>query len=464
MPEDPRPPAADLTARLDRIPATRQLGGLVLRLSLGAFFEMFDLFLTGYLSPLLVRAGIFRPGGHGFWGLPDQATFAAATFSGLFAGALLFSSAADRFGRRPIFTYSLLWYTAATLLMATQSTAMGIDLCRFIAGVGIGVELVTIDAYLAELVPKQVRVRAFALSAAVQFLAIPAVACLCWLLAGRNPGGIAGWRWVLLASASGAIVVWAIRAGLPESPRWLIRRRRLAEAGRVTAALEARAQSELGRPLPPPGPAPGKDEETSGKFAEIWRPPYRRRTLMLVVFNFFQTIGFYGFSNWLPQLLAAQGATVLQSLHYAFLVAIAYPLAPLLFLPVADRFEPKWQVVCAAVGIGGFGLLFSLQRWPAALIGCGILVTISNCFLSFAYHAYQTELFPTRVRARAVGFCYSWSRLSTVFSSFMIGFFLQHFGARGVFAFIAASMLAVIVSIGGFGPRTRGLALEAISP
>jgi len=277
MPEDPHPPAAALTARLDRLPATRQLWGLVLRLSLGAFFEMFDLFLTGYLSPLLVRAGIFRPGGHGFWGLPDQATFAAATFSGLFAGALLFSSAADRFGRRPIFTYSLLWYTAATLLMATQSTAMGIDLCRFVAGVGIGVELVTIDAYLAELVPKQVRVRAFALSAAVQFLAIPAVACLCWLLAGRNPGGIAGWRWVLLASASGAVVVWVIRAGLPESPRWLIRRRRFAEAERVTAALEARAEAELGLPLPPPAPMGAPAEEAAAVDFSSDDSPLRRR-------------------------------------------------------------------------------------------------------------------------------------------------------------------------------------------
>ena len=44
--------------------------------------------------------------------------------------------------------------------------------------------------------------------------------------------------------------------------------------------------------------------------------------------------------------------------------------------------------------------------------------------MSYGYHAYQTELFPTRIRARAVGFCYSWSRLSTVFSSFMIAFFL----------------------------------------
>jgi putative MFS transporter len=83
--------------------------------------------------------------------------------------------------------------------------------------------------------------------------------------------------------------------------------------------------------------------------------------------------------------------------------------------------------------------------------------------LSYSYHAYQAELFPTRIRARAVGFVYSWSRLSTIFTSFMIAFFLQKFGTPGVFAFIAASMLMVILSIGIFGDRTKGLSLEEIS-
>jgi putative MFS transporter len=83
--------------------------------------------------------------------------------------------------------------------------------------------------------------------------------------------------------------------------------------------------------------------------------------------------------------------------------------------------------------------------------------------MSYAYHPYQAELFPTAVRARAVGFVYSFSRLSTVFTSFMIAFFLKEFGAPGVFIFISVSMLIVMASIGIYGPRTRGLALEEIA-
>jgi putative MFS transporter len=97
------------------------------------------------------------------------------------------------------------------------------------------------------------------------------------------------------------------------------------------------------------------------------------------------------------------------------------------------------------------------------LIFFGIVITTSNNMLSYAYHAYQAELFPTRVRARAVGFVYSFSRLSTVFTSLMIGFFLQNFGNGGVFGFIAFAMVVVMISIGAFGPRTSGLALEEIS-
>jgi putative MFS transporter len=92
-----------------------------------------------------------------------------------------------------------------------------------------------------------------------------------------------------------------------------------------------------------------------------------------------------------------------------------------------------------------------------------VLITLSNNLLSFAYHAYQAELFPTRVRARAVGFVYAWSRLSTVFTSFMIAFFLRDFGTVGVFVFIAAAMGVVVISIGAFGPRTRHRALEDIA-
>ena len=190
--------AAAITARLDRLPASAYVWRLVVLLSLGGLFEVYDLFLTPYVMPGLIRSQIFQQGQNGLFGLTDQASFLSCTFAGLFLGTIVFASVADKFGRRVIFTYALLWYALATGIMAAQDSRGGILLWRFIAGVGIGVELVTIDTYISELVPKSIRGRAFAINQAIQFVAVPLV------LAAR-PNRSPGDRWLALGGrCSGA--------------------------------------------------------------------------------------------------------------------------------------------------------------------------------------------------------------------------------------------------------------------
>ena len=177
---------------------------------------------------------------------------------------------------------------------------------------------------------------------------------------------------------------------------------------------------------------------------------------MLMVFQFFQTFGFYGFAAWVPTLIAQQvGINLGASLLYSFIIAIASPFGPLLAMSFADRFERKWQLVAAACGVGVFGVLFSFQTTITLLIVFGVLITLCNNVLSNTFHGYQTELFPTRVRARAVGFTYSFSRISTVFASFIIGFFLQTAGTKGVFGLIAFAMAMVVLSIAMLRPADQ---------
>jgi putative MFS transporter len=448
-------------ARLDRLPGTRTIWIYVLLLSLGGFFEYYDLFFTGYIAPGLVRSQMLSATTRGLFGTTGIASFAAALFFGLFIGTAVFSFVADRFGRRTIFTWSLLWYTAATVVMAFQRDVFGLNLWRFVAGIGVGVELVTIDSYLSELVPRHLRGRAFAFNSTIQFAAVPAVALLAWLLVPISPLGLDGWRWVVLMGAASAIFVWWIRRSVPESPRWLAQHGRIEEAQRLMSALETRVSAESGHPLP--APANAEIQPSLGSFIEIWRPPYLRRTVMLVIFNLFQTVGFYGFANWVPTLLIERGIAVTSSLQYTFIIAIAAPFGPLLAVALADKLERKWQIVLAALGIALSGLLFARMTAVSLLILFGVLLTLSNNIMSYAFHAYQAELYPTRIRARAIGFVYSWSRLSVVFTSFVIAFVLAHFGVSGVFTLIAGSMVVVMLSIGLFGPRTNNLALEMIS-
>jgi MFS transporter, putative metabolite:H+ symporter len=455
--------AAAIGARLDRLPASPYFWNLIALLSLGAFFELYDLGLTGAISPGLIRSGIFHAGSKGFFGLTDQATFAAVTFLALFIGTMVFAPIADRYGRRAIFTFSLLWYAAATILMALQNTAFKIDLWRFIASLGIGVELVTIDSYIAELVPKHIRGRAFGVNQCLQFTSVPAVALSSWLLVPIKPFGIEGWRWVALFPSIAAIFVWWIRRQVPESPRWLAQQGRIDEAKEIVAVMEARVTTELGRPLPDAVYTVQEEADRRGSLSEILQPPFLRRTIMLATMNFFQAIGFYGFNNWAPALMASQGASFVKSLQYTFIVGAIFPFSPLVFIFISDKIERKLQVIIGALSVAVFGLLFSFQFTALRLIILGGFLTVSNGLLSYGYHTYQSELYPTRVRARAIGFVYSFSRLSTVLSSFMIAFFLQKFGTFGVFAFIAVAMLMVILTVGIFGPRTSGLALEEIS-
>jgi putative MFS transporter len=455
--------AAAILARLDRLPGTRHVWLLIALLSLGGMFEFYDLFMTAYVVPGLMKAGLLANVSVSIFAGP--ALFVAATFTGLFIGTAAFGYVADKYGRRTIFTYSMLWYCAATLVMAFQNSGLGVSLWRLIAGIGIGVELVTIDTYISELVPKSMRGRAFAFNQAVQFSVVPVVAFIAYMLVPISPFGFDGWRWVVLIGSIGALFVWFIRRAVPESPRWLINHGRLDDAEAVTAAIEAKVIADLGgAPLPVPASHAVEKAEPLGRFGEIFEPPYRSRTVMLMVFQFFQTFGYYGFAAWVPTLIAQQaGINLGASLLYSFIIAIANPFGPLLAMSFADKLERKWQLVGAACGIGIFGVLFSFQSTMALLILFGVLITLSNNVLSYSFHSYQTELFPTRVRARAVGFTYSLSRISTVFASFIIAFFLQNAGTKGVFGLIAFAMAVVVISIGGFGPRTRDLELEQIS-
>ncbi|MGH6671379.1 MAG: MFS transporter, partial [Xanthobacteraceae bacterium] len=97
-----------VAARLDRLPASRHTRRLVTLLSLGGWFEFYDLFFTAYVALGLFKGGIFKPTTTGLFDLQGFASFVAALFTGLFIGTIAFSWLSDRFGRRSIFTFSLL--------------------------------------------------------------------------------------------------------------------------------------------------------------------------------------------------------------------------------------------------------------------------------------------------------------------------------------------------------------------
>ncbi len=459
--------AATIAARLDRLPPSRTVWTIVVLISLGGIFEFYDLFFTGYVAPGMVGEGLFKPESLGFLAglsvlkVAGFGTFVFATFAGLWVGALLFGQVADRFGRRAVFTGALLWYMVCTAIMAFQTSGLALDIWRFIAGIGIGVELVTIDTFISEIIPRSERGKAFAVNQFITFLVVPLIAFLAYAMKGSKPFGLDYWRVLILIGSVGAVVVFALQRGIPESPRWLARHGRMAEAEAIVAGIERRVAAETGTALPPPQPA-APEEGGAGSIMEIFGPEYLRRTIILSIFNMAQVIGFYGFAAWVPTLLIHRGITVTHSLEYAFIIAIANPFGPLLGTLFADRFERKTQIITSLIIMGVVIVLFAQSAAPSALIVLGVLFTLASNVMSFAYHGYQPELYPTRIRARAVGFVYSWSRLAAAFAGLAIGVLLAQYGVPGVAVFIAIAMLVGIAMI-ALGPSTKGLALEQIN-
>jgi len=252
--------SCDIAARLDRLPSSRPVWTIILLISLGSVFEFYDLFVAAYVAPGMVHNGLFTPESLGIFAalnvieVAGFGTFVFSTFAGLWFGVVMFGRAADRFGRKSAFTWALVWYITCTAIMAFQRTGESLNIWRFVAGVGFGVQLVTIDTYIVELVPRTLRGRAFALNQFISFCIVPIVALLAWRLVPLTPFGLDGWRWVVLLGSVGAVVVWGIRAGIPESPRWLAATGRVDEAAAIVTDLERKIARDRGCALPPPQP------------------------------------------------------------------------------------------------------------------------------------------------------------------------------------------------------------------
>jgi putative MFS transporter len=177
---------------------------------------------------------------------------------------------------------------------------------------------------------------------------------------------------------------------------------------------------------------------------------------MFVVVWIFQTLGFYGFSAWVPTLLVDQGFTLVDALQWATMMQLGGLLGASIAATISDRWQRKYWLTIAPLLIAACGLFYGLTFNAVFIVIFGFLVIMFiQCFAPMLY-AYTGECFPTEIRSSGTGFTYGIGRLSNAFSPLFIAFLYGRYGYLSVFIYIALCWAIVSLTIGLFGPLTRG--------
>lgn len=441
--------APALVDRLNRMrvgPLHRRIVAVV---ALGLFFENYELFLTGALSSALQRDFAVSEA--------QMPAVLGAGFLGAFAGAVLLGRLGDRIGRRRAMMLTLSVFSVFSVAAAFSPNASALITLRVLAGIGLGGELPIAASYLGDLLPAARRGFWIAAAFTLAYLGVPVVGFLGVALVDRAPAGLAGWRWLFLIGGAGAALVWLARRNLPESPRWLAAAGRTDEAEAIVARLEASAG-----PAPEAGAAP-PERPAVHTPRDLLRRPLAGRTGLMAVVSVLQVVGYYGFGSLATLVLTEQGHSVVTSLAYTAVSYIGYPIGSAVSMAVMERVERKWVLAGSAAVMMVAGLVYGNVGVPAAIMTLGFCYTLASNVMANSYHIYQSEQFPTALRAGADGMLYSLSRLTAAAMPFVLIPLLHSTSATTVYTVVAADLALMVAAVLVFGVRTTGRALEDIA-
>jgi putative MFS transporter len=428
-------------SRLDRLPIVSFHRHMMWLLAFCFFFELGDINTFAFSAPA-IRAQ---------WGISigTIGIITSATFFGMFLGATIGGWFADSVGRKRALIIAVTWFSGFSLLNALALEPIGLFAARLLTGIGLSAMTAIGITYIAEMYPARARGTFQGWVMGIGLCGIPAAAFVARFLVPAFPFG---WRLVFVWGAT-AIIFPLLAKKLEESPRWYEKRGQFAAADEALDRIERAAQREAG-PLPPPNPLVIAPRE--GRFTELFGRGVRPRTAMLVVAWIFQTLGFYGFSAWVPTLLVEQGFGLADSLNWAFAMQLIGVPGAFVAGLLSDRWQRKYWITILPVLIATSGMLYGLTSETIFIVTFGGLTTMLIQTFAPLLYAYTAECFPTEVRSSGTGFSYGIGRLSNAFGPLVIAFLFTTYGYQSVFVYIAACWLVTAAVIGLTGPRTKG--------
>lgn len=447
-----------LTARLDRLALSRPHYKLLLIGGLGYSFDGMDGAVVAFLLPRIQE----------LWGLSTASlglVGSAAPF-GFFFGAILAGWMGDRFGRKKVMLWALAFYCLMSIVAAMAPNFEIFLIARIFAGLGAGAESVIIAPFLSEFIPP--KRRGWFIGTLAGFFSFGFVAAA---LIGRFvvPMGEDGWRWAQVITAVPILLLLWWRRSLPESPRFLISRGRIAEATAVVDRFEQRVVKATGKPL---ASLPSAEEEITKHEQKIsvwnalkfmWSKAMRRRTAVIWLIWFVITFSYYGFFSWIPTLLVGRGITVTKSFEFSILIYLAQIPGYFSAAWLCDRIDRKNTIALYLAGSAISAFWLSQSNDSGMIL---VAAATLSFFLNGTYagvYAYTPELFPTWMRATGVGLASAVGRVGSILAPSIIGIFAASLGFGGVFTMTTVVLTIGVLGVVIFGASTAGKSLEDIN-
>jgi len=440
--------SAELVARLERLPFSRWHRNLFVLCFFGVMFDACDFALFGMALPPVARE----------FGLNQAQAGLLATVGlvGAFIGALFWGTISDYIGRRTSFAATVGIFAVFTGLVGASWNVLSLSVFRFISNFGLGGEVPVALTLTSEYSPGPIRGRmaggmlvafptGLALAAAVAYFIMP----------------VYGWRAVFIVGVVPAVLLFFVRLVMPESVRYLISRGRVAEAEATVADIEAKAFA--GRPAPPaPVAAPVGAEERGVTVLELLTPERWRRTVLLWIVSFCFLWASNGIIFMLPTILRERGFPLTQILIFLFVQAVAAIAGYTACSFLIDWFGRR-PVLFLYYFVGAF-----FHWWFAEATGIWIYFAIAavgwvNPGVYGPNAVYVSELYPTHLRATAVGWFFGIGRVGSFLAPTVVGFMLYWGAGAYVLHTFAFAFLIAAITLWFVGIETKGKVLEQIT-
>ncbi|MFD5225451.1 MFS transporter [Microbacterium sp. NPDC058342] len=436
-----------IAARLDALPFTRSHLRILTGSGAGWALDAMDVGLISFIIAVLAQQWSLTPAETGW--------IASVGFIGMAIGASVGGLLADRLGRRQVFAITLLVYGVATGASALVGGVSMLLVLRFFVGLGLGAELPVASTYVSEFAPAAIRGRLIVILEAFWAVGWTASALIGYFVI---PASENGWRWAFALGAVPAVYALVVRWALPESPRWLASRGRMAQAERVVSAMETDA--DLRRRPSGARPVPETLAVTaSRRIGMLWSSEFRLRTVSIWLVWFCVNFAYYGAFIWIPSILFAAGYDLVKSFGFTLLITLAqlpgYAVAAWLIEVWGRRVTLSVFLAGSAVS----AVFFGLADTEFTIIAAGMALSFFNLGAWGALYAITPEIYPTSLRATGAGWAAGVGRIASIIAPVAVPVLLAQGGAPLVFIVFSAFFVVAAVVTWGLVDR-RGATLD----